>query len=607
MKPPRMIPVARLGCIGRTLAILLLLAVTAVGALLFAAPAPVLAAGDTVALSLTNAANLKYGVAPNFTAVVTFETKPTTSHSWSVKVTIAGGESFSNTSQPAQSTDGMTLTFTGLKPANSVPAGAHTATAQFTNPETSATATSDPVSFTVNKATVALACTINMNGENVVGAGKSISIQMATDSGKGSLPAEWLSGTFTVKLDGPTHATYASLTASSNFVVTATAPAQKGIYTLTCVFNGSANYTSSTFTSSRPYTISSLHALGTVQLYSTPTTLTAGQKIDFYVVFQPASGLPTPTGQFTLSFGSHHTNAFTLGSSGTFLIYFGTISSLGGATDIQIFYMGDANYDQATLHFPLTNQPIPPGIDGEPGGDGSDAQATTTTTATTTETPGDEQATPTAADAAGALTAPPADSGSNLKLILILAAAIMLVLAALGGGVAVIIYRMRRAGDDEDEQSSNGYPAATYGTLGRIGAYNGNGADSVYEPYSQSGQYRNGGQAGQAGQYGRSGQYRQAGQYGQYGQTGQTARVRRPGQYGANEPSGLTGKHRQPGQYGQQGVSGQSSKHRQPGQYGQSGQYRQAGQNGQTGKYRQYRDRGASPDDDTYRSGRDNY
>ena len=426
MRHPWMRRSIRIGC---GLAILLL---TITGALFFAVPAPAAhAAGDTLALSITNGANLTYGVAPTFTAIVTLGTKPTSSHTWQVKVTIAGGASFSNTNQPAQSADGLTLTFTGLHPANAVPAGAHSATAQFTNPETSETITSNVVSFTINKASAALACAIAMNGQNVIGAGKPINVQMAPKSGNGSLPAEWLSGTFTVKLDGPTHATYSNRTASSSFVVAATAPAQSGSYTLTCIFNGSANYASSTFTSSQSYIISSLHDLGTVQLYSNPTTLTAGQKIDFYVVFQPASGLPTPTGQFTLSFGSHHTNAFTLGSSGTFLIYFGTISSLGGATDIQIFYMGDANYDQATLHFPLTNQPIPPGIDGEPGGDGSDAQATTTTTATTTETPGDEQATPTAADAAGALTAPPADSGSNLKLILILAAAIMLVLAAL--------------------------------------------------------------------------------------------------------------------------------------------------------------------------------
>ncbi|HET9980655.1 MAG TPA: hypothetical protein VFQ32_09430 [Ktedonobacterales bacterium] len=582
MRHPWMRRCIRLGC---GLAILLL-AIT--GAVSFAVP--VRAAGDTLSLAITNGSNLTYGVAPTFTAVVTFGTKPTTSPSWQVKVTIEGGGSFVNTSAPTQSSDGMTLTFTGLHPTNSVSAGAHSATAQFTNPETGLTVTSNTVSFTVNKATVALACTIAMNGQNVIGVGKPISVQMTPSSGNGSLPAEWLSGTFTVKLDGPTHATYSNLTANNSFVVAATAPTQNGSYTLTCIFNGSANYASSSFTASQSYIISSLHALGTVQLYSNPTTLTAGQKIDFYVVFQPASGLSTPTGQFTLSFGNHRTNAFTLSSTGTFLIYFSTITSLAGVTDIQVAYMGDANYAPATTHFTLTNPAIPPGIDD---GAGANAQATTTTTATTTQTPGDEAATPTVADSAGA--APPSISdtgiGSNLGLILIAALVIMLLLGVLGGTAIIVIYRIRRARADEDEQ-------APYGQNGRIGM----GAFDANDPYRRSGQYRNGGQNGQYGrsgqypQYGQSAQMRQVGQVGrigQMGETGPTARYQRPAQYGQNGQNGMTGKHRQPGQYGQSGLTeryGQTGRHRQPGQYGQ----------GQTAKHRQYQQRDVSPDDGPY-------
>ena len=569
-----MLPSMRLGC---ALAIVLL---SAVSALFVAAPAPVLAAGDTVTLSLTNGTTFTYGgAAPKFTAVVTLGAPPTTSHTWQVKVTIAGGATLTNASPPTQSSDGLTLTVAGLQPANPVGAGTHTATAEFTNPETSATVTSAPVSFTVNKASLSLACTIAMSGQSIVGVGKPISVQMTPASGTGSLPTEARTGgTFTVKLDGPTRATYANLTANSNFVVAATAPAQNGLYTLTCIFNGSANYASASYTASQPYTISSQHALGTVQLYSNPTTLTSGQKIDFYVVFQPASGLPTPGGQFTLSFGNHRTNAFTLGSAGTFLIYFGTISSLAGVTDIQVTYMGDVNYNQATVHFPLTNQPIPPGIDDGPG---ANPQPTTTTTAATTETPGDEAATPTVASAAGALAPPPADSGDNLGLILIVAAALMLLIGGLGTGIVIVIYRMRQSRDqDDDAQASYGYPASGYGQIGQLGQVGRLGTYDDPGQYRPSGQYRNAGQYGRSGVYRQNGQASQAGQMGQSGLTGQTGRYRQPGQ------PGPTGKQRQPGQ------AGLTGKYRQPGQYGQ------------TGLHRQYGGRGASPDDDTYRSGR---
>ena len=570
----------------RWLAVLLLTAMTAAtlsGALLFATSGSALAAGDTLSLAITNGTSFTYGgTAPTFTAVVSFGVKPTTSPAWKVTVQIAGGESFANTKSPTVSADGMSLTFTGLHPASPVPAGAHSATAQFINPETSTTVSSNAVSFTVNKAGEGMACA-PANGATLLGAGKPVNIQMATDSGSGSLPAEWLTGTFTVKLDGPTHATYDNLTATSAFIVTVTPPTQSGVYTLTCTFNGNANYGASEYSSNQPYTVSAGHALGTVQLYSNPTTLTAGQKIDFYVVFSPATGLPTPSGQFTLSFGSHHTNAFTLGSAGTFLIYFGTISSVAGVTDIQVAYLGDANYAPATLHFPLTNQPIPPGIDDGPGGT---PQPTAATTAATTETPGDETATPTAVSTDGALTDPAADSGPNLGLLMALAAAIMLVLAIAGGAIILVVYRMRRGSADGDEQASYGYPATGYGRIGM-------GAMDANDPYRRSGQYRNPGQ--NADPYSRSGQYRQNGQNGQYGQTAQTARYPRPGQAGQGGQYGQTGKQRQPGQYGQSGLSGQTGRHRAPGQYGQSGL---SGQGGQTGKYRRYQERGQAPGDD---------
>jgi hypothetical protein len=508
---------------GRWLAILLLTAATAVAAasaLLFAAPAH--AAGDTLALTLTNGANFTYGgTAPNFTAVVTFETKPTANYGWLVYVTIEGGETFGSVNQPSKSADGMTLTFAGLRPNNLVAVGQRNATARFLNPGTGVTVYSAPVSFTVNRASADFVCTIGAygSGTTLLGVGKPIDIHMTPYSGSGQLPAEWLTGTYTIKLDGPTHVAYANASANSDFVVTVTAPTQIGMYTLTCAFNGSASYAPVTMTYPHPYTFSALHALGTVQLFSNPTTLAAGQKMDFYVVFHPASGLPMPTGQFSLWFGNNYTNAFTLGSSGAFLIHLSPLSSLADAQDIQVFYMGDVHYNQATVHFPLTNQPIPSGASGDSASGssgGNKAQGTPTTAAdgtpTTTETPGDGT-TPTAVGAGGVVTSTPTDSGGNTGLILIIVA--LLLLGGAGTAAGIVIYRMRRASapsnaSNDGSQASYDDLAARYGGYWQAGQYDEYGRHPPtpqYPEYPQMGQFGGsvGGAYGSPGHFGESG------------------------------------------------------------------------------------------------------
>lgn len=490
----------------RWLAILLLTAVAAASALLFAAPAH--AAGDTLALSLTNGASFTYGgTAPNFTAVVTFETKPTANYGWLVYVTIEGGETFGSVNQPSKSADGMTLTFTGLRPNNPVAVGQRSATARFLNPGTGVTVYSAPVSFTVFRASADFVCAIGAygSGTTLLGAGRPIDIHMTPYSGGGQLPAEWLTGTYTIKLDGPSHVTYSNVSVNSDFVVTVTAPAQIGMYTLTCAFNGSASYAPVTMTYPHPYTFSALHALGAVQLFANPTTLAAGQKMDFYVVFHPASGLPMPTGQFSLWFGNNYTNSFTLGSSGAFLIHLSPLSSLAEVRDIQVFYMGDVQYNRATVHFPLTNQPIPSGANGDSAtgsSGGNSAQGTPTTSAdgtatTTTATPGDET-TPTAVGAGGVLTSTPADSSGNIGLILIVVA--LLLLGGAGTAAGIVIYRMRRASalSNVSKESNDGAPAsyddlaARYGGYWQAGQYDDYGQhppNPQYPEYPQMGQF----------------------------------------------------------------------------------------------------------------------
>ena len=354
-----------------------------------------------------------------------------------------------------------------------------------------------------------------------------------TPSGGGQLPDEWLTGTYTITLDGPTHVTYSNVSVKSDFVVTVTAPAQIGMYTLTCAFNGSASYAPVTMTDPHPYTFSALHALGTVQLYSNPTTLAAGQTMDFYVVFHPASGLPMPTGQFSLWFGNTYTNSFTLGSSGAFLIHLSPLSSLAEVQDIQVFYMGDAQYNRATVHFPLTNQPIPSGANGDSASGssgGNTAQGTPTTatdgTATTTATPGDET-TPTAIGAGGVLTSTPTDSGGNTGLILIVVA--LLLLGGAGTAAGIVIYRMRRAKalsnetneTNESNESNDGSQASYDDMAARYGGY---------------------WQAGQYDEYGKHPQHPQYPEYPQMGQFGGSV----GGAYGSPDHFGESG-------YGQSG------------------------------------------------------
>lgn len=430
--------------IGRWLAILLL---AVVSALLVAAP--VRADGVTVTLSTANGTSFTYGgTQPSFTVVVTFTTAPTVNNCGSVTIQLDSGQSFGSSSNASRSSDGLTWTFTRLTPPDVIPVGSRTAVATFYAPGASCTTVqSAPMSFTVNKATISLACGVDSSLGVLVGAGQSVRILMSPYSGNGQLPAEWQSGAYNVSFDGPTHIAYSNLTSDSNFAVTVTAPSQVGFYTLSCTFNGSASYTSSTANNPNPYTISLLHSLGTVQLFTNPTTLVAGKNLDFYVAFHPASGLPMPTGQFSIWIGNHYTNAITLGPTGDYLIHLSPLSSLVGVSRIEIFYMGDMYYNRASVYFPLTNPPIPSGTTAGGSGNGSlgagnNPQGTATAQGTPSATATGDATTPTVAGAGVGLSYPPQQGKSDgLPLILIL---VLVGLLIAGGAVVGAIYLMRR-------------------------------------------------------------------------------------------------------------------------------------------------------------------
>lgn len=446
--------------IGRWLATLLL---TMVGALLLALPARAAAhtphaGADTVSLSIDNGTTFTFGETPQptFTAVVTFGTKPTANYYWTVSVRLEDGATISGGSSPATSPDGMTLTFTRMTPSTTITVGQHTASASFSDPGMGTTVTSNPVSFTVNKATPNLTCSIDGTSANFVGTGQTLHVRMAPTAPTGQVPVDWQDGTYTVTLDGPTHLTIPNLAPDSNDVVTVPGPSQIGKYLLGCAFSGTASFTSVTYSDALPYTFSALNGLGPVELFTNPTTLAAQQKLDFYIVFHAAPGLPTPTGEFVIWMGSsYYTNSLQVGPTGDTLIHLNPLPSLYGVSQITVRYWGDVYYNEATVNFPLTNPPIPAGVIGGSGGNsggsgsgsfGNNPQSAATATAGGTAgaqaTPSAE-ATSTAVIPRGVASSKPAAPGDNSGPFLMVILA-LLVLAGLGvaGGV---IYLTRRA------------------------------------------------------------------------------------------------------------------------------------------------------------------
>lgn len=462
----------------RWLAVVLLAAASALSALLFVAPAPrAHAGGDALALTLTNGASFTYGGAtqPIFTAVVTLAQPMTGTYAFSVAVRIENGETISSPEGPTISPDGLTLTFTDIGARIGTPftGGNHTATATFFDPETGATLTSNGVNFTINKASLQLSCSPRLTGAGLLGTNQTFSMSMSQNTSS-TEPVDWKNGTYTITFDGPTHLNFSNLVPDSDDYVTVTTPAQNGLYKVTCVFSGTSSFQSATYTSSSRLTISALHKLGTVDLYTNPTTIKAGQKLDFYVVFHAAPGLPLPTGQFGISMGQYYTNMMPMSSSGANLVHLDALPSTAGVTNIIIGYNGDINYNVAGVTFPLTNPPIPSdnnsgGASGSYGGsNGGNGKATPTTTvtvtATTTETPGDETATATVVGAGAVVTATPTDSGGNTGLIIAVAVAILL-LGGAGAAAGIVVYRMRRASvlGEDGVQASYGSPPMGYG------------------------------------------------------------------------------------------------------------------------------------------------
>ena len=375
---------------GRWLAMLLL---TMASALLLAVPAQAAArtpqvprsGSDTVTLSITNGTTFTYGGTQQliFKAVVDFGTAPTANYFWGISVQIEDGEGISGSNSPDPSSNGLTLTFSHMTSIATIPVGRHFAVASFFNPGTKTTTYSNSVSFTVNKATPNFTCSIDGTSDYFVGAGKSLHISMAPT---GQVPVDWQDTTYTVTLDGPTHLKLSNLAPDSNDEVTVTSPSQVGKYLLGCMFNGTASFNAVPYNDTTPYTVSALHSLESVELFTNPTTLTANTKMDFDVVFHAAAGLPAPTGEFNIYIGDYYyTDSIQIGSNGTTLVHLNPLPTLVSVSKITIHYWGDIYYNEAEVNFPLTNPPIPSGGgSGSTGGttvSGNSTQATASATA----------------------------------------------------------------------------------------------------------------------------------------------------------------------------------------------------------------------------------
>lgn len=412
------------------------------------------AAADTVTLTMDNAGtNFTYAGSPvpTFTAVVTFGTKPTANYFWGLSGKLDSGQAFGSNS-PTTSPDGMTMTFAHMPVSAPIPTGQHTAIATFFDPGTNTTATSNSVSLTVNKAAASLTCSIDGNGFHFEGAGQTLHIRMApTALTAQQVPVDWQDGTYTVTFDGPTHLSYPNLAPDSNDEVTVTAPSHIGQYQLVCAFSGTALFTP-TDSPADTYTFSAQNPLGSVQLFTNPTTLVANQKQDYYFVFHAAPGLPAPTGQFSIYIGpNYYTEPIWLSSSGDALVHLNPIPSIEGVTKISVQYYGDAEYNVAWVYFPLTNPPISNsggsgGSSGSGGGSsGSNGQATPTVGGTATAQPtGTVEATPTASGASGLLGPTSSSPGTGVGLVQVIIL-VLLILLGLGAAAGAALYLTRRA------------------------------------------------------------------------------------------------------------------------------------------------------------------
>ncbi len=323
--------------------------------------------------------------------------------------------------------------------------GKYTAVEVFTL-SAGTTIQSNILTFTVAAPPAPLSCSIR-NSSYVYAQGESLQVDVGSDAPS---PSVYQGGTFTLTFTGPTTVTEGNLTVNSNGVVTAPAPARTGNYQMQCAFSGNSSYApTTTGTTGVGVMVSLEHQIGSVQVYSSPTTLAAQQTADMYVVFHAAGGLPAPTGRFYIEFIRGSSNPIYLQPDGTVLVHLSPLPLISGESHFTLFYVGDPNYNSVSLTFPITNPPIPGGNTGGGGGGTSPtAKAKATATAAPTGTASGGTLAEAGTPASGAVASTPTShigmpGGSGFPLWILIA----VILVLLGGSAGGILVWRRQARD----------------------------------------------------------------------------------------------------------------------------------------------------------------
>lgn len=252
---------------------------------------------------------------------------------------------------------------------------------------TSGSLQSLPIQFSITKDRFNLSCN-STTLQRIIKPGVPAQFQFTADNSNQSVPLDWTQGLASITFLGPSTTTTSNLQLDSSGMVTVTAPPAVGRYNMTCTFSGTTYYAPESVTwSTYPVLVSDMSPLGSVQVYSNPSTIAPNQPIQLYIVFKAAPGLPTPSGQFSITIGSgsgfYYTNGITIRADGTAMVNLSPIRYVDKSWPLSITYYGDGYYDNQTVNFTLTNPPIP-GSGGGSGGSGTSGTGGTSPKATAT-------------------------------------------------------------------------------------------------------------------------------------------------------------------------------------------------------------------------------
>ncbi|MGH2501774.1 MAG: hypothetical protein ACRDID_04570, partial [Ktedonobacterales bacterium] len=339
------------------------------------------------------------------------------------------------------SADQLTITYSGtISSGQNVLPGDYTATASFVNPDTTATTTTNSLSFTMEKAPTRISCYIYGGSGGIISIGQTFYINLSSGLTSTVAPGD----TVTITLAGPQNIS-ATLQADGNRNVHMAAPTLPGTYTVTCASAGNSLYNPGSATTTLNIH-DDAHVAG-MKLYTNPTTVTRGVALTFYIVLLPKPGYPAPTGYLDIKMGIIEYDSIQVGANGATLVelYPLPVYSTNPFSQITIDYGGDARYLNSTFNFPLTNPAISgsapssgttaSGKGGKSSGKSSGASATSTATVGTPTPTAAATATATAATTATVTSAPALAATRRTAAANSLVNPLLLWLA---GGVAVL-------------------------------------------------------------------------------------------------------------------------------------------------------------------------